>query len=608
MTRRFGRLGRLAAVAGVALGAGAAVITWAAPAPAQTAGERVDAYSVVMQLRADGTLHIDERITYDFGSSARHGIFRDLVESESYDAHHDRRYAITDVTATADGAGTPLQRSHTGRYLHLRLGAANATVTGTHTYTIGYTLAGAVRTFSDHQELYWDAIGNQWPVPINAVRVSVDSPAKITKVACFSGAQGSGLSCGSANASGKTATFSQANLGPNEGLTIVVAVPPGSMVRSRSPLTFPQPILERRRTLADAFAIRANTLVPAIVLALVSMALVLRLAWRRGRDRRFAGSAVDAAFGNTTGAEEPVGLHEDAGPVEFVPPDGVLPGQVGTLVDEHANLVDVTATIVDLAVRGWLTITDLDKDYELTASPTVGKGTLLPYETELMNALFGGGPTVKLSDLKYKFRAELAVIQSAMYTDVVTQGWYRVRPDRTRQRYTLLAIGGLIVSVGLTVLVAVESSFGLVPLGLVLGAITLLTVASHMPSRTGKGRAMFSRVRGFRRLFDEGDQGLREKFAEQHEIFSQYLPYAIVFGCTDKWARVFADLDAEQLQTGWYHGNAPFNAVLLASSINHFGTVATGTLYASQPSSSSSSGFGGGFSGGGGGGGGGGSW
>ena len=83
----------------------------------------------------------------------------------------------------------------------------------------------------------------------------------------------------------------------------------------------------------------------------------------------------------------------------------MLPGQVGTLVDEHANLVDVTATIVDLAVRGWLTITDLDKDYELTANPTVGKGTLLPYETALMNALFGAGPTVKLSDLKYKFRA-----------------------------------------------------------------------------------------------------------------------------------------------------------------------------------------------------------
>jgi len=108
----------------------------------------------------------------------------------------------------------------------------------------------------------------------------------------------------------------------------------------------PQPILERRRTLADAFAVRANTVIPAIAIGLLTTSYVLWLARRRGRDRRYAGSAVDAAFGNATGAEEPVGIRrEDAGPVEFVPPDGVLPGQVGTLVDEHANLVDVIGAL-----------------------------------------------------------------------------------------------------------------------------------------------------------------------------------------------------------------------------------------------------------------------
>ncbi len=66
----------------------------------------------------------------------------------------------------------------------------------------------------------------------------------------------------------------------------------------------PQPILERRRTLADAFAVRPNTVVPAAGLAVLAVASVLVLAWRRGRDRRYAGSAVDAAFGNTTGTEE----------------------------------------------------------------------------------------------------------------------------------------------------------------------------------------------------------------------------------------------------------------------------------------------------------------
>src|SRR5207248_3051058 len=254
--------------------------------------------------------------------------------------------------------------------------------------------------------------------------VTLGVPASITSVACSAGPPGSRLTCARASARGLVATFSQTNLAAGTGLTIFVGPP------SRSIVPDPQPILERRRTLNGA-----------------------------------------------------------------------------------------------LAVRGWLTITDLDGDYELTATQAAGKGTLLPYETALMNALFGAGPEVKLSDLKYKFRAELAQIQDAMYDDVVAQGWYRIRPDRTRQRWVLIAVGFLVVAVAATVIVALGSSFGLVPVGFVLGAITLLAVASHMPSRTGKGSAMFSRVRGFRRLFGEGDQGLREQFAEPHEILPPSLPY-----------------------------------------------------------------------------------
>jgi uncharacterized membrane protein len=594
---------RVTTVIGLALAAITLLVAHAPSTSALSFGEHIVDYNVAMRLQRDGTLLTDERITYDFGVVPKHGIFRDLVESEIYNSHFDRHYRISDVAATADNAASPVDLSHTGRYLHIRIGDPNRTVTGVHSYRITYTLKGATTTFADHQELNWDAIGNQWLVPIDRTTVTVTTPAPITRITCYTGVQFSKLACDKVSHHGATASFSQDNLGANAGVTVVVGLPPGSIVPN------PEPILVHDRTIVDAFAVRTDTVAPAIAIALLALGGAFVLVWRRGRDRRFAGSAVDAAFGNAAGDEERVGLgREDAGPVEFVPPDGVLPGQVGTLADEHANLVDVTATIVDLAVRGWLTIADLDDDYELTATQVAGKGTLLPYESELMDALFGNGPSVQLSHLKYKFRTKLAKIQNEMYDDSVTQGWYRIRPDRTRQRWVAVAIGLILAAIGATVVVALASSFGLVPLGLVLGAIALLAVAGHMPSRTGKGSAMFSRVRGFRRLFDEGDQGLREKFAEQHDIFSKYLPYAIVFGCTDKWARVFSDLDAEQLETSWYSGRTPFNAVLLASSINHFGTVATGTLYASQPSSSSSSGFGGGFSGGGGGGGGGGSW
>ena len=143
-----------------------------------------------------------------------------------------------------------------------------------------------------------------------------------------------------------------------------------------------------------------------------------------------------------------------------------------------------------------------------------------------------------------------------------------------------------------------------------LTGVVLLALGGTMPARTGKGSAMLSRVRGFRRLFDEGEEDTRARFAEQAGIFSQYLPYAIVFGCTDKWA---TRVRRPQRRTARRDGlvqrhRSTFTAFALASAMNDFDTSATGTLYASQPSSSSSSGFSGGFSGGGGGGGGGGSW
>jgi uncharacterized membrane protein YgcG len=597
---------RLLVVAFVSL---AAIGAFAQGGAAQAGFERITDYSVDMTIESDGALMVHERIVYDFGSNARHGIDRELVRKERYDDDTDRLYevAVTDVTTSA---GTPgnVDISEQGSYLRVRIGDPDQTITGQHTYEITYTVDGALLPFEDHDELNWDAIGHQWRVPIEQARISVAAPAGITQVACFSGPEGSLAGCAEATANGSTATFAQSGLGSGAGMTVVVGLPKGAIVPT------PAPILEERRTLADAFEVAPLTVGLGGGLAVLGIAGVGTLAWRRGRDRQWIGSATDAAMGNLTGAETPIppGAKEP-GPVEFVPPDGVRPGQVGTLIDEAANLLDVTATIVDLAVRGHLRIAEIEgdrrPDYQLEQTQG-GKGALTAYENELYSALFATGPTVKLSDLKYKFTAELARVRNALYDDAVTNGWYRVRPDRTRLWWRVIGIAVTIVGILATVVTALASSFGLIPLALVVTGIALLAAGGRMPARTGKGSAMLSRVGGFRRLFDEGEEDTRQRFAEQQGIFSQYLPYAIVFGCTKKWARAFEGLDAQQLgAASWYRGPTVFSALVLASAMDNFETSATGTLYASQPSSSSSSGFsGGGFSGGGGGGGGGGSW
>ena len=100
----------------------------------------------------------------------------------------------------------------------------------------------------------------------------------------------------------------------------------------------------------------------------------------------------------------------------------------------------------------------------------------------------------------------------------------------------------------------------------------------------------------------------RQRFAERENIFSEYLPYAIVFGCVERWAKAFKDIDTSAQTSSWYVGNAPFNAGLMSSSLQGFSSN-LGSAIAATPGSSGGSGFsGGGGAGGGGGGGGGGSW
>ena len=135
----------------------------------------------------------------------------------------------------------------------------------------------------------------------------------------------------------------------------------------------------------------------------------------------------------------------------------------------------------------------------------------------------------------------------------------------------------------------------------------MLIASRWMPKRTAKGYAVLRHTLGFKRFIDESEKH-RAQFAERANIFSEYLPYAVVFGATEKWAKAFEGLATDVDTSSWYVSQHAFNYAVFSSAIDGFATTSVGTL-TSSPASSGSSGFsGGGFSGGGGGGGGGGSW
>ncbi len=285
------------------------------------------------------------------------------------------------------------------------------------------------------------------------------------------------------------------------------------------------------------------------------------------------------------------------------------PAELGLILDESADTKDVTATIVDLAVRGYLTIAEgtAKSDWTLTTKngPTA---TLLPYERTLLSGLFAGRDTVKLSDLKGTFAPTLRMAEGQIYADSLLRRLFTSSPTQARAAWGCLGFALVLVGFAVTVALGLAFGWGLVGVAIVITGIALDGhVPDFMPQRTAAGRDLMQHTLGFR-LYMNTAETYRQQFAEKAQIFTQLLPYAIVFGCVDQWAKAFEGIDTAAASSGWYVGNTPFQAALLATNLESMNANISSAITYVPPSSGSSSGFSGGFSGGGGGGGGGGSW
>jgi len=590
------------ALAAVVLAAALAIP--AAPAQAQATEQILD-YAVDLRIEAGGTLLVTERIAYDFGADERHGILRDLPVRFRYDGRYDRVYAVH-ILKVSGSRGTPdrYKVEDVDATLRIRIGDPDRTISGRHDYTIVYRVEGTLNGFADHDELYWNAVGAQWEVPIERASVRVSAPAAISRVACYAGPAGSKVSCASSGADGTTASFAATGLDWNEGVTVVVGFPTGVVPA-------PRPILAERWSMARAFSATPGTLGVAGGVLLAVLLVVGWLLGITGRDRRPGGAPAPVA-----GAV-----------VESAPPEGIRPGQAGLLVDEVVNPVAVTATLVDLAVRGYLRIEELpdraesmEPDWRLVRLKAADED-LLGYERVLLDGLFASRrraedlEVVRLSDLEEHFYDRFERVRMWLYRDAVQRRWFTERPDKVRGRWVVRGLAVTVVGAALTALAVWLTRFGLVAIPILLAGPVLLVGARRMPSRTPVGAGLLRRVTGFRTYLETAGVD-RAGPAQAADQFSPYLPYAIVFGLTEQWTRTFALVGAPP-QTPWYGGRGPYAPDRFPAHIHRFASSSAATLTAPPAAVSGSSGFGGGgssggggggSSGGGGGGGGGGSW
>ncbi|MPV37205.1 DUF2207 domain-containing protein [Georgenia subflava] len=621
--------------------------------------------TIDVEITPDGVLHVSETYTWDFGDRDGLGLTRVLAQQFDWPADPDlmRVYEYSDIAVTSpSGAPAEVWTVADGADLELAIGAPDGssdTRTGVQTYVLSYTVHGALNAIrgqdgvADQDELYWNVTGTDWRNPLQQVTTTVTGPVGIVDQACYQGPAGSTATCDNLEVDGATATYSSAGLAAYEGQTVMAAFPAGTFGEI-SPILEDDPRAawraereaeeRRERERRDAIARWTDpvadvvTASPPASFAVVAAA-VGGLAWRRvrrGRDHHFVGVPPGVVPDDPTAARTAQLSDEPAETVRFSPPDDLRPAEVGALVDERITNEHISATIIDLAARGYLTIAEAGTnwrgqadDWTFTATPQAVPPSdpgPRPYERLLLQSLFGGRSRVRLQQLRNTFASDLARVKKQLGTELDARRLF-VDPVRRRRRRIPVAI---VAFVAMAVALRVGGSDVLRP-GNVPGSAVLLAVvavatlvawvimhqvtAKAARARTATGRALYEQARGFR-LYVSTAEADQVRFEEGIDVFSRYLPYAMVFDEAERWSAIFAQLAAQGRQAAprWYagiHGPGhldPSSFSRMGTAMSSFSSVSSSTLSSTPGSSggSGSSGGGGGSSGGGGGGGGGG--
>lgn len=550
--------------------------------PATSFAEEISAFSATISVQADASIKVVESINYDFGAIARHGIYRDIPYK--YQARGGNfNLQISGISVT-DETGAPyiFTVTNSGNNKQIKIGDSSVTITGRHSYVIGYTVSRAINYFKDYDELYWNVTGNGWQVGMQNIsaQVSLPSGGQVSQTACFSGVVGAVTPCESASSVGSPSViFKQPSLNPAEGFTIVIGFPKGLVNQPSAWQNF-------LAILNDNWGLGLPVLVFLLMLLIWS---------KKGRD--------------------PGGFKTIV--AQYEPPANVTPTEAGTIVDESAANRDITAEIINLAVHGYLKITQLKEkvlllfnstDYSLDLLKSPGS---LPnkFEQTMVKALFGEGGSVKFSSLKNTFYQDLADIRKQVYQSVVDKGFFAEKPNVVRAWYLAGAVclGFFGIFIG-----SVTQNF-YTAIGFIISAVIVAIFAYFMPKATAKGAEMKAYILGLKLYMNVAEKDRLKFFnapEKTPEHFEKLLPYALALGVETSWAKQFEGI--YKTPPAWYSGSpgGAFNALYFVGMMHSFNQTA-GQTFSSRPSSAAGggSGFGGsGFSGGGFGGGGGGSW
>jgi uncharacterized membrane protein len=555
--------------------------------PAQARQLTLKSFDEQVNVHPDSTIEVTETLDVKFQGSWN-GIYRTIPVE--YRGSLGLNYTLfLEHEGVTDENGHPLKYeiSRQGQYERFKIYVPGAVDT-TKTIVIRYEVLDALRFFPDHDELYWNVTGDEWQMPIENATARIVLPSGVTGLhaEAFTGTYGERGQDANVKVEGNVVQIRTTRpLFFREGMTAVVGWDKGFVHP-------PGPIAK-----AILF-LRSNWpfFIPILVFFIMGW-----LWYSKGRDPR----------------RNPIS-------VQYEPPEGMSPAEAGTLVDNEAAMRDITATIVDLAVRGFLTIEQTDasqmlgmvhhKNYIFHRTKAAAEwANLKPHEQALLSALFDGGASdsVSLTDLQNRFYVNLPTIRNRIFDGLMSDGFYLHRPDKLRQGFVSAGfiIGfALVWGAGFLSSTMGISSVTTIASGVLTGAI-IAGFGYFMSARTVAGERALEKVLGFEDFLGRVEKDRIERIEKTPQMFEKFLPYAMALHVEKKWAGAFQDICKQPPQ--WYSGpyGAGFQAFLFVTDLNLM-SMQAGSAMASSPRSAGGaggSGFGGGgFSGGGFGGGGGG--
>ena len=545
---------------------------------------RIADFKDTISVGQDGSTLVVERINLVF-IGQWNGIHR-IIPVE-YPGPGTTNYTLfLDVKSVTDENGSKLKyESKTSRgYRDLKIYIPGAVDT-TKAVQIEYTLRNAVRYFETHDEFYWNVTGNDWPVPIDHAEAFVTLPvasAGSLRAQAYTGVYGSTEGEATSTVNGADVAFETTNPLPMRGgLTIDIYIPKGIL---KEPSSFTRLM----------WFLGSN---PIVFLPLVTLSVMFTLWWYKGRDPDPGMSVAPM----------------------YEPPADMTPAEAGTLVDDTVHPRDITSTIVDLAVRGYIKIEETKeqglifktKDYIFhLLKPREQWTQIAAHERVMLENIFSGGQTTLLSSLKNRFYTTIPIIRTDVMSALKKKGMYLVDPD-SANGYSIGAIFAILLPFGLMQFFGYKDFFASVLLlvgSLILSAIVWYLFARVMTAKTLRGGRTRVAVLGFQEFMNRVDADRLKRMPP--DTFEKYLPYAMALGVEHHWAQAFSGIVKDP--PSWYvsqNGMTGFNPVFFSNSMHGLASDMNQVFTSAPRSSSSGSGFsgggGGGFSGGGFGGGGG---